>query len=261
MSKIEKFNSLQELLLHYPKVDLGKAQDLTKITPVNNLIPICRVSNSSTRPYWACQCKICKKYKVTKGCNIKDKNSFGCCGNVQNLLGQTFGKLKVISMTERRRDRHVIWKCKCECGNICEVCSKELINGDTKSCGCIVRENSSHGQLKILQLLKENNILFETQRTIKPQDGYCKYIDFCINPNKQNMYFIEYDGKQHFLQNCHFGSGRRETEELKVIQKRDQQKNEYCQQNNIPLIRIPYTRYEELCLDDLLLDKTQWRVV
>lgn len=32
------------------------------------------------------------------------------------------------------------WKCKCDCGNLCVVKTDKLINGDTKSCGCIKRE-------------------------------------------------------------------------------------------------------------------------
>lgn len=33
---------------------------------------------------------------------------------------------------------------------------------------------------------------------------------------------------------------------------RDKEKNKYCFNNNITLIRIPYTHYNSLCLNDLL---------
>lgn len=250
---IEKFDTLYQLLEKYPEKDLGTAEDLSKIETVNNLIPICRVSKGN-RPMWACQCKICEQFKVVKASAIKDKAP-GCCGNIKNLIGQKFGKLTVLKQSKIRRERHVFWICQCECGNTCEVCSKELLNGDTQSCGCLSRNNSSHGELKIIQLLKDANISFITQKRITTGQSY-KFIDFCVNYNNQE-YFIEYDGKQHFLENCHFGD---ENETLETIQRRDKEKNQYCIDNKIPLIRIPYTKYNTLCLDDLLLETTSFRI-
>lgn len=251
---VEKFNTLELLLQKYPKIQLGNAEDLTVFQPVNNLIPICRVKKGNKRPMWACQCKICNLYKVTTAANIKDQFLNGCCGNVKNLIGQKFGRLMVIQQSKERRERHVVWICKCDCGNICNVCSKQLLNGDTQSCGCIIKQNSSHGQLKIEQILKNANINFIMQKKILT-DNYYKYVDFCVNYNNIE-YFIQYDGKQHFLQNCNFG--REET--LEITQKRDKQKNDYCLKNNIPLIRIPYTHYNDLCLEDLLLETSKFRI-
>lgn len=251
---IEKFDTLEQLLEKYPKKELGMAEDLSNFNPVNNLIPICRVEKGK-RPFWACQCQICQKYKVSTAPQIKNSNAPGCCGNTNNLIGQKFGKLTVLNMSQKRRNRHTYWFCECECGNICEVCSRELLNGDTQSCGCLSRNNSSHGELKIIQLLKDANISFITQKRITTGQSY-KFIDFCVNYNNQE-YFIEYDGKQHFLENCHFGD---ENETLETIQRRDKEKNQYCIDNKIPLIRIPYTKYNTLCLDDLLLETTSFRI-
>ena len=168
-----------------------------------------------------------------------------------NLIGQRFGKLVVISLSEKRRDRHVYWICKCDCGNECEVCSKQLISGDTLSCGCLLRQQTSHGQFKISNILKENNISFITQRQVYINNY--KYFDFEVQ-YQGKKYFIEYDGKQHFKEDCHFGK----YENLAVRQRRDQEKNNYCKENNIPLIRIPYTHYDNLCLEDLLLETSQF---
>ena len=38
----------------------------------------------------------------------------------------------------------------------------------------------------------------------------------------------------------------------------DSIKSQWCKNNNIPLIRIPYTRYKDLCLEDLLLDTSNY---
>jgi len=35
-------------------------------------------------------------------------------------------------------------------------------------------------------------------------------------------------------------------------------KNQWCKENNIPLIRIPYTHLQDLCLEDLQLETSQF---
>jgi len=35
-------------------------------------------------------------------------------------------------------------------------------------------------------------------------------------------------------------------------------KNTYCKEHNIPLIRIPYTHYNDLCIEDLLLETSNY---
>jgi len=59
-----------------------------------------------------------------------------------DLTNKRFGKLLVTEVTDKplhitSKNRGVFWKCVCDCG--CEkiVRSTELINGDTKSCGCL----------------------------------------------------------------------------------------------------------------------------
>ena len=51
------------------------------------------------------------------------------------LVGQRFGHLTVIKDTGKRLHRSIIWKCKCDCGNIHEVSSNNLNGGQTNSCG------------------------------------------------------------------------------------------------------------------------------
>jgi uncharacterized protein YjgD (DUF1641 family) len=81
----------------------------------------------------------------------------------------------------------------------------------------------------------------------------CKFYKFDIYlPYNENNYMIgknegfyipetgiifEYDGRQHFKPNEHFGG---EEEFIKRIHG-DKEKNSYCQNNNIKLVRIPHT--------------------
>lgn len=56
-----------------------------------------------------------------------------------DLTGQKFGYLTVI---EKANDRIIsgkifkYWLCKCDCGNVKEVSTQQLLTGITKSCGC-----------------------------------------------------------------------------------------------------------------------------
>lgn len=61
-------------------------------------------------------------------------------GKLIDLTGQRFGRLKVIKRAKRKKNRQVMWICKCDCGNIKEIVGVSLRNGDTRSCGCYRRE-------------------------------------------------------------------------------------------------------------------------
>lgn len=43
-----------------------------------------------------------------------------------NLIGQRFGKLKVIEETPIRKNNSIVWTCQCDCGNIENFSTKEL---------------------------------------------------------------------------------------------------------------------------------------
>jgi hypothetical protein len=65
---------------------------------------------------------------------------------------------------------------------------------------------------------------------------------------QQTQIIIETDGQQHFVPIC-FGSSQRNPEEhFKIIQRRDNEKKEWCRQNNVHLLRlsylVPFSDYE-----------------
>ena len=120
--------------------------------------------------------------------------------------------------------------------------------------------NKSAGELKIQQLLTANNILYENQKTFntcrfKESNQLAKF-DFYLN----NQYLIEYDGNIHFIDGVR-EKGWNTFDKFQKRIERDDFKNQWCKENNIPLIRIPYWHYNDLCLEDLLLETTQFRVV
>ena len=62
-----------------------------------------------------------------------------------DLTGQTFGRLIVIREAGRKNG-HVAWLCRCDCGGEVVVTSHHLRSGHTQSCGCLQRERSTtHG--------------------------------------------------------------------------------------------------------------------
>ena len=76
--------------------------------------------------------------------------------------------------------------------------------------------------------------------------------DFYVN----NSYLIEYDGTTHYVP---IGGWNNE-KSVQNQQERDAIKNQWCKENNIPLIRIPYTHLKDLCIEDLLLETSQFIV-
>lgn len=64
-----------------------------------------------------------------------------------DLTGKRFGRLVVVSFHGRSKNRHAVWNCICDCGEKPACLGEKMINGETKSCGCIRREYmTTHGQ-------------------------------------------------------------------------------------------------------------------
>lgn len=55
-----------------------------------------------------------------------------------NIVGKKFGMLTVLEEC-KEHDKHnkIVYKCQCDCGNICYKQSSPLRTGRTKSCGCL----------------------------------------------------------------------------------------------------------------------------
>ncbi len=95
-----------------------------------------------------CQCT-CGNEKVIHTINITKGRTKSCgCLEEKNrrkhhdLYGKKFGRLTAISPTAQRRDGNIVWECLCECGKTAYIAGRNLTRGQTKSCGCILRERS-----------------------------------------------------------------------------------------------------------------------
>ena len=145
---------------------------------------------------------------------------------ITNLGGKLLNKQDYINCTER----NLIIECA-YCGTPF-ITSLVLFtqHGGQMCPNC--KDTESIGERKIRIYLESNNIIFEQEkwfsdcRDIKPLP-----FDFYL-PDYNAV--IEFDGEQHYKQG-HFTHSR-----LSYTQAHDAIKNEYCKNNNIKLIRIPY---------------------
>ena len=99
----------------------------------------------------------------------------------------------------------------------------------------------SNGEKEIRSCLNDLEIDFVEQKRFGdcrsilplPFDFYIPSLNICI----------EYDGEQHYLKNCF---GDKDGKALLETQKRDEIKTQYCKENNIKLIRIPYWEFKNI---------------
>lgn len=75
-------------------------------------------------------------------------------GKRDNLIGQRFGKLVVISLNEEvsKQKRRSCWNCKCDCGNEVVVRGDCLTSRHTTSCGCCNREKASENTKDLTEM-------------------------------------------------------------------------------------------------------------
>ena len=230
-------------------IPVGKAKDLTG-QKFNRLTVLGRAPHEYRGAYWWCECD-CEQHHIVKvlGSHLIAGNvkSCGCLNkeivsNIgkstkQDLLNQTYNYLTVVRDSGKRaHNRGIIWVCECECGNFIEVRADQLKNNHTTSCGC---RKISVGEEKIQRALREMNIVYEKEKAFSNlhfDNNINSHPRFDFYIPAQNI-IIEFDGKQHFSE----VSGMFKQISLAERQKRDKIKDEYCKQNNIHLIRIPYT--------------------
>lgn len=76
--------------------------------------------------------------------------------NTEDLINRKFGRLTVIRFhkiihkrDKRGKNRDVgYWLCKCACGTEVSIPRANLLDGSTKSCGCLVKEKCREQKLK-----------------------------------------------------------------------------------------------------------------
>src|SRR5690242_8772572 len=64
-----------------------------------------------------------------------------------DATGKRFGRLTAVSYSGFSKTAwRSYWKCRCDCGRVVVIGWKELVVGNTKSCGCLAAEIVSNNQ-------------------------------------------------------------------------------------------------------------------
>lgn len=217
------------------------------------------VKNKKT--YWEWKCPYCGKiFRDTKnhietghtkscGCLLHRKQYKDHSGEMVN------GYIECIKYVKTNEYGKPVYLFKCPiCGKLFEDTYAHVKHGYKSSCGCKVK---SHGENKIIKILESNNINYKSQKWFTDcRDINPLPFDFCIY-TKDSYYLIEFDGEQHFTrrEDGRFGG----EDDFETTQLHDQIKNKYCLNNNIPLIRIPYTHLH-ITMEDLIPETSQFLI-
>lgn len=171
---------------------------------------------------WLCKCSCGESdLLIVTHSNLRGGHTTSCgCiqkenvskANTVDLTGRTFGKLKVLYRSpQKRKNRKVHWICQCSCGNpLITVSSDKLLNGTTKSCGCLrlnagkdlSRYNQEHltnDQGVFIPSLerkaREDNVSGHKGITLRPNGNY----SVRIGVNKVNFNLGTYDNLERAL--------------------------------------------------------------
>jgi len=94
------------------------------------------------------------------------------------IIGKKFGRLTVRAF-HTMTNHNSRWKCKCECGKEVVVNGGWLTSGNTKSCGCLLRDIPNH---------KTHGM-----STAREYYSWSTMIQRCTNPN--HTYYKNYGGR------------------------------------------------------------------
>lgn len=84
---------------------------------------------------YLCKCD-CGGETVVAGGELR-RGKTTSCGHCleRELTGKRFDNLEILEFVKRNKNKHIILRCKCDCGNIFETDWDGIRNGNTHSCG------------------------------------------------------------------------------------------------------------------------------
>lgn len=103
---------------------------------------------------------------------------------MKDLAGQRFGELTVLNRIENDRYGRAQWQCRCNCGNLTNVASGNLVSGHTSSCGCMEALNRERMGSRNKRHGKYGTSIYGVWNAI---------IQRCCNPNQSS--FKNYGGR------------------------------------------------------------------
>lgn len=184
---------------------------------------------------WLCECQNEGNKIIVQSGNLLNGNTTSCgCyrsevlsqRRFKDLTGKKFNLLKVIKLDHMDSFQGSYWLCECSNeGNQVIVRGKNLTNGHTISCGCVIES-------KIATDLKQYYIKnYKAQTEFKifknPETGH--YLPYDIYLPNYNI-FIEIHGEQHYIFKKYFHKTKKG---FKYCKKLDKIKMEYAKKNGV----------------------------
>lgn len=219
--------------------------------------------DKSRKNYYICKCK-CGTVKSVSASSLKTgmTKSCGCLKriklkekfekNANDKIGKKFGLLTIEKCFLKNKNYY--YHCKCDCGNFVDVIGKNLFNGNTCSCGCL----NSKANMNMSKILDSFGIPFVREYKFEDcKDKRTLPFDFALfNNEKELIGLIECNGSQHYSAR---GTQWNTPERLIYIQKHDYIKQKFAEDNNIPLLIIPYQFFDEL--EKFLTTSDFWKII
>jgi hypothetical protein len=133
---------------------------------------------------WKCDCD-CGGTKIVSAQSLKKGSTRSCgCFRIEDLTGKRFGRWLVLSPSNGDI-KSLYWDCRCDCGTERSISGLSLRSGNSSSCGCFCKEqtsraNTTHGHRRD----------GKTTRTLKSRESM---IQRCCNP--RNSAYKNYGGR------------------------------------------------------------------
>ncbi len=239
---------------HCSNTDVGRYNNVKHISPElieewdyekNSKIPEETMGASHEKVWWVCStCGYKWKTEVRERC-LYHKGCSVCSGSIvsdKNRLSILFPKLSKELHSDNifsaydvsyGSSKSAIWKCS-KCDFVWSATISDRTSGGNGCPNC----RKSRGEDRVQDFLNDNCISYIREY---------KYDD-CLYKRKLPFDFylcdydvlIEYDGTTHYFDKYN------DPKEFELVQIRDSIKTKYCQDNNIPLLRIPYWEFDNI---------------
>ena len=232
ISKLNEFKRFKELI---------KGSNVLKIFPKNSkLTPYKKPIFSA---FIRCECG--NKFFINSRQAQKSEIKCSICKSNYKRDYLTFDEVKSIepNLLSPIKEFYSIFESiniQCDCGNIEERRIGARLGRKCKKC----KRLKSHGEAKVENFLRRSDIKFVAEKTFPGligKRGYPLRYDFYLT--EFNM-LIEFDGAQHFEKDITFNNGY--FSDFETIKHHDNLKNNWANENNISLIRIPWFKINEI---------------
>lgn len=119
-----------------------------------------------------------------------------------NLLNQQIGDLIVIKETNKRKNKSIVWECKCKCGNIEEFSTKELRNDGIIQCHNCGTKRMPQVKLTEDIIGKKFNHLTVLEKTEKRSGGKIVYKCICDCEKQSKVFATKTDLENNHTTSC-----------------------------------------------------------